>query len=319
MKTRYFFVAILFISIISSAFSQSKMSRKQYIEKYKDIAIRKMKDHGIPASITLAQGCFESGNGNSRLARKANNHFGIKCHKGWKGRKIYQDDDSKGECFRKYKNASESFEDHSLFLTSRSRYSFLFKYKSTDYKKWAHGLKKAGYATNPKYAYRLIKIIEDNNLHQYDNTNIKIKEEKDVIEVPIYYFSANAGLYPDPSQFKQLKNPHSSRNIYMNNGTKFIIAEKNDTFQSIANEFNIYSWQIYRYNELSKKDELKVGQMVYLEKKKRKGKPKIHKVNTGETLYSISQFYAIRLSRLLKMNGKTKSSGIRENEVLKLR
>lgn len=143
-------------------------SRVQYINTYKDIAIRQMNAYGIPASIILAQACLESGNGNSRLAVKGNNHFGIKCHNTWKGKRIYHNDDMRGECFRRYSNAEDSFKDHSEFLKNSRRYQSLFDLKKTDYKAWAHGLKAAGYATNPKYAQMLIEIIEKNDLHKYD-------------------------------------------------------------------------------------------------------------------------------------------------------
>lgn len=144
------------------------ITRGQYINTYKDIAIRQMNAYGIPASIILAQACLESGNGNSRLAVKGNNHFGIKCHNTWKGKRIYHNDDSRGECFRRYSNAEDSFKDHSEFLKNSRRYQSLFDLKKTDYKAWAHGLKAAGYATNPKYAQMLIDIIEKNELHKYD-------------------------------------------------------------------------------------------------------------------------------------------------------
>ncbi len=144
------------------------LTRQQYINKYKDVAIKQMHKHKIPASIILAQACLESGDGNSTLARKANNHFGIKCHNGWKGKGYKHDDDAKGECFRKYNDPIDSFTDHSYFLTSGSRYNSLFDLPITDYKGWAHGLKAAGYATNPKYAKLLIDIIEEYQLYKYD-------------------------------------------------------------------------------------------------------------------------------------------------------
>ncbi|WP_196885263.1 glucosaminidase domain-containing protein [Aureivirga sp. CE67] len=149
-----------------------------YIETYRKIAIDEMKKYGVPASITLAQGILESGRGQSKLASKSNNHFGVKCHKDWKGPKVYHDDDRKGECFRKYKHPKYSFRDHSLFLVERDRYSFLFEYKVTDYKRWAKGLKKAGYATDPKYPAKLISIIEKYELHKYDK-NVKATHVKD--------------------------------------------------------------------------------------------------------------------------------------------
>ena len=158
---------------------------EQYIVKYNRIAVEEMNRYGIPASITLAQGILESGNGESRLATEGNNHFGIKCHNNWNGETIIEDDDEKGECFRKYSKAADSYRDHSLFLTERERYSFLFDYKKTDYKKWAKGLKKAGYATNPKYSSLLIDLIQDYDLNQYDKGNTKDKE---------LYFAHSYGL-----------------------------------------------------------------------------------------------------------------------------
>ena len=159
---------LLMMVLLAAGANAQKLTRQQYINKYKDIAIEQMHKHKIPASIILAQGCLESGDGNSALARKANNHFGIKCHDGWRGKKFKQDDDAKNECFRKYKNAIDSYTDHSYFLTSRPRYNSLFDLPITDYKAWAHGLKAAGYATNPKYAKLLIDIIEEYELYKYD-------------------------------------------------------------------------------------------------------------------------------------------------------
>ena len=163
-------IAIGLVISTNSAFGQ-EISRKEYIEKYSSLAVKQMHQYKIPASITLAQGILESNNGNSRLATKANNHFGIKCH-GWGGKKIFADDDKKNECFRNYKNVLESFVDHSLFLNKYSRYEFLFDYKITDYKSWAKGLKKAGYATNNKYPELLIKIIEENKPVSYTHLTL---------------------------------------------------------------------------------------------------------------------------------------------------
>lgn len=166
------------ILLCGVSFAQ-EITRTQYINNYKHIAIRQMNQYGIPASIILAQGCLESGNGNSRLAIKANNHFGIKCHN-WTGKRIYHNDDKKGECFRKYNTPEDSFKDHSEFLRNGKRYQSLFDLKKTDYKAWAHGLKAAGYATNPKYAQMLITIIEENQLYQYDSGISSLKESKQV-------------------------------------------------------------------------------------------------------------------------------------------
>ena len=159
---------LLFLFLFSSLFGFSQSKTESYILKYSSIAVVEMNIYNIPASITLAQGILESGNGESRLAVDGKNHFGIKCHSNWNGKTIIEDDDEKGECFRKYSEVADSYRDHSLFLSERGRYSFLFAYKKSDYKKWAKGLKKAGYATNPKYPSLLIKLIEKYELYNYD-------------------------------------------------------------------------------------------------------------------------------------------------------
>ena len=167
---------VLFLLLFSFQLSAQNMTRNEYIDKYKDEAIYQMKKYKIPASITLAQGILESGDGNSELAKKSNNHFGIKCHSDWKGERVYHDDDKKDECFRKYNKVRDSYDDHSEFLL-RPRYAALFEYALTDYKSWAKGLKKAGYATNPNYAKHLIKIIEENELHKLDD-EVAVESDK---------------------------------------------------------------------------------------------------------------------------------------------
>jgi hypothetical protein len=159
---------LLFLILSSSFLSFSQNKTEIYIAKYNSFAVDEMKMYGIPASITLAQAILESGNGESKLATEGNNHFGIKCHSNWKGKTIIEDDDEKDECFRKYSDVADSYRDHSLFLSERGRYSFLFEYKKSDYKKWAKGLKKAGYATNPKYPILLIDLIDRYRLYSYD-------------------------------------------------------------------------------------------------------------------------------------------------------
>ena len=167
-------LSVIFIFIIVSSNAQDKTEK--YIEKYSKVAVEEMKKYNIPASITLAQGILESGNGESRLAKEGNNHFGIKCHSNWNGKTIIEDDDEKGECFRKYDNAEDSYRDHSLFLTERGRYSFLFELNKKNYKAWAKGLKKAGYATNPKYPDLLIDLIERYDLSRFDKNYKEIKK-----------------------------------------------------------------------------------------------------------------------------------------------
>lgn len=174
-------------------------STQDYINTYTKIAIEQEKQYGIPACITLAQGILESGSGRSRLATEANNHFGIKCHNDWKGKKIYKDDDKKNECFRVYDNAEQSYIDHSLFLVGKKRYADLFKLKITDYKGWAKGLKKAGYATNPKYPQLLIDIIE-----LYDLANItQTYQEQEAQEENKEIISQNKEKIPQSKEIKQ--------------------------------------------------------------------------------------------------------------------
>jgi LysM repeat protein len=276
------------------------MTREEYILEFKSIAVKKMRNFGIPASITLAQGLLESDDGNSELAVNANNHFGIKCHKEWTGKRYFMDDDEKNECFRKYKDARESYEDHSLFLTQRERYNSLFDLDITDYKAWAHGLKRAGYATNPNYAKLLIKIIEDNQLYQYDQIKVEDIYADDITSENIK--SPDILTITETDELVPIKIGGGDRKIYVNNGVKYIIARKGDTFYSIASDLDIYTYQVYKYNELDKNDQILEGEILYVGKKKRKGNVGIHIVKKGESMYKISQIYAVRLKNLYKIN-----------------
>ena len=167
----------------------------EYIEIFGPVAQGEMETFRIPASITLAQGLLESGNGSGRLALEANNHFGIKCHTGWNGKRIYHDDDRKGECFRVYQNPISSYRDHSLFLTERRRYAFLFDFNPTDYKAWARGLKKAGYATDPKYPQKLISLIERYQLDRFDKQiKFKKRKKKTLSKAPVSSISHTVAL-----------------------------------------------------------------------------------------------------------------------------
>lgn len=293
------------------------MTTEAYIEQYKDIAIKKMNEYRIPASITLAQGILESGSGNSRLATEANNHFGIKCHKDWTGKTIYVDDDEKNECFRKYKKAEDSYNDHSLFLTQRGRYSFLFDYKTTDYKSWAYGLKKAGYATNPKYPELLIKLIDKYDLSQYDSPASKRHKKKNSNSTTIV--AGDSITKPELKPISQTS--PQGREMYEINGVKLVLAKKGDTYSGLAEEFKIYSWQIRTYNDLDKKHTIQEDEIIFLEKKKGKaGKSfKYHVVEQGETLQYISQIYGIRLKKLLRKNNLPEGIQVPVGTQLKLR
>ena len=285
-----YFKCIAFGLIISmnSAFGQ-EISRKEYIEKYSSLAVKQMHQYKIPASITLAQGILESNNGNSRLATKANNHFGIKCH-GWEGKKIFANDDKKNECFRNYKNVLESFVDHSLFLNKYSRYEFLFDYKITDYKSWAKGLKKAGYATNKKYPELLIKIIEENKLYQFDSKKI----DKNLIS--------------------------GKRNIYMHpNKIKYVISKNQETYETIAKSLNIKLKQILKYNDDENLSPLNVGTKVFIQPKRNRSKQRIHVVKKGEDLRTISQTYGLKMKSLKKRNELILKNNLNNGDKLRLR
>ena len=300
--------------------AQHKISVEDYILTYQDVAMDKMEAYGIPASITLAQGILESGSGNSELSRKANNHFGIKCHKGWNGKTFHMDDDAKNECFRKYKSPDDSYRDHSLFLTSRDRYADLFKLDIMDYKGWARGLKKAGYATNPKYPQLLIKIIEENNLHEFDNgITPAYLTEKPYEPVVSEAVVAEAVKYPAAADYELVEIWETGRKVYINNGVKFIFVTAGDNFSDIAADFEIYSWQLPKYNEVDKKAQLKEGQMLYIEKKNKKNKEAgTHTVKAGESMHYISQLYGVQLRQLYKKNKMEEGSKVAAGKVLRL-
>ena len=249
-----------------------------------------MHKYDIPASITMAQGILESSNGNSKLAVKGNNHFGIKCHN-WEGKKIFVDDDKKNECFRRYDNALASFEDHSLILKKYNRYAFLFDYKITDYKSWAKGLKTAGYATNKKYAELLIKLIEENQLYELD----KVKETQSMVT-------------------------ESSRSVYLHpNRIKYIISKDGETLLEIAKEFDMRLWQLYKYNDIEKDYELTKGEKIFIQPKKNKGKVEIHITKEGESMRTVSQLYGVKLKKLQKRNKHLSSYKIKSGYEIKLR
>lgn len=291
--------------------AQKKTTQEEYIRAYKDIAIDEMKKYKIPASITLAQGMLESGSGNSNLAVKANNHFGIKCH-GWTGRKFYMDDDEENECFRSYRNPEDSYHDHSLFLTQRSRYEKLFKLNITDYKGWARGLKEAGYATNPRYPELLISLVERFDLTKYDKQALGEK----VVEKPL----KKQKELPNPSHFEVVDKTNRGRFIFVNNRVKLIIAREGDNIKSLTKELNMYSYQIAKYNDMEKGQEIKAGQVVYLQNKKRKSfEYDYHIVKKGETLRSISQLYGVKLKRLFKLNKMSETSILSIDKKIKLK
>ena len=306
-------ISLLYILLFSGviSFAQSRNSvYDAYVEKYYPIAQKQQALHKIPASIILAQGLLESGAGSSYLAVNANNHFGIKCHD-WTGATEYRDDDKKNECFRKYKSVADSYEDHSQFLTSRSRYQSLFSLSPTDYKGWAHGLKSAGYATDPVYAFKLISIIETFDLHQYDHISSSQKNT-----------AHQKSQQPSYEEFS-IGQVHASAKhaVYYNNNIRCVIAEVGDTYSSIGDEFNVSEKRIREYNDVNAKAELKAGDWVYIRPKKKKAakKHEFHTVQEGESMHSISQYYGVKLESLYKLNDMSFTAGAKLGQSLKLR
>lgn len=289
------------------------ISVAEYIATYKDIAISEMKRSGIPASITLAQGILETEHGNSDLVRRSSNHFGIKCKNTWKGASVFHDDDAQGECFRKYENAIDSYKDHSDFLRNSSRYAFLFDLDPTDYRGWAYGLKKAGYATNPKYPVILIRNIEENNLQQYDrmeaneivvvdqNAQSGIAEERKPVET-----------VPSANQMEKVFNLESIKaGKTLFNGLKAVFVPGGVSLLAIATEFEIPLSTLMEYNDLKTDGLLKEEQWIFLERKNKQGNRDYYITAYGETLHGISQTNAIQLESLVQFNN------IRANETVK--
>lgn len=297
-------VVLLLFSSAAVVGQEMRWSAKNqtYVDQYRDLAIEQMLKYKIPASITLAQGILESGAGDSQLARRGNNHFGIKCH-GWQGATVFFDDDASQECFRAYRDVGESYEDHSKFLVRNKRYSPLFALDHTDYKGWARGLKQCGYATNPNYANKLIGLIELYKLYEYDQAKGYDK-----------FMAANAGHH----QQDALLHP-----IHIYNKNYFLQARRGDTYKSIGKEIGISGKKIAAYNERDYDDQLQENEIVWLKKKQKKAdkayEGRRHRVKAGESMYSIAQYYGIRLKSLYKMNHLKPDYQLRIGDELKVR
>lgn len=312
--TLFLMICAMALSAAIPDYDSGKPAQVIYIEKYSQLAVEEMYRSGIPASITLAQGLLESRYGQSELAVKANNHFGIKCHN-WNGETIYYDDDRKGECFRKYSSPEESFRDHSDFLRYRDRYKFLFDLEPMDYKGWAHGLKKAGYATDSHYAQKLIRLIEEYELYRYDLSDTPKRHRPE-----------------SPSELERVRLVDSgksevfhfslSRQIYTVNGVPFVYSVEGETYSSIAAANGLFLKEILRFNDLEEAEYLYPGTMVYLQRKKKEASRGIEKhivEEQGETMRDIAQRYAVRLDKLCRMNGRSEGYMPKEEEVIFLR
>lgn len=292
MKKLWLPLFLVVCSAFTSALAQSSATIREYIETYRELAIEEMQRTGVPAAITLAQGIHETGAGQSNLVRKSNNHFGIKCKSEWKGESVSHDDDARGECFRKYDDPAESYRDHSDFLKYRKHYAFLFDLEPTDYEGWAYGLKKAGYATNPKYPQILIKIIKDYNLQEYTLIAMGKKhfEEKwaktDDIITPAEVY--NATKYPS--------------GVFKINETNVVMVPKGTPFLAVADKHNVSLRRLFDFNDMEPVEVAERDMLIYLHRKRKTGDNEFHKVAPGESLYDIAQKEGIRLESLRNLN-----------------
>ena len=300
-------VMLLSIALVATA-QQRNAKYEAYIEKYKEIAIKEQERHHIPASITMAQALLESAAGESKLAVKGKNHFGIKCGSSWYGRSMRMNDDAIGECFRVYSHVEDSYEDHSEFL-KKQRYSFLYDYDITDYKAWAHGLKRAGYATDPSYPQKLIKIIETYELYNLDRLG-----------------GDNHGRTPSRSEKAKDKPTGRTDKLFgyveiSNNGVRCVRLMEDDRLRNIAKEFGISKKMLLYFNDMYKDEPLHSGDYVYLWFKKGRADKQFdyHEVKAGESMHSIAQQYGVKMKRLYKMNGMEYGTPVKIGMILKLR
>ncbi len=290
--------------IFSFALFAQYITAEEYIAGHKDMAIREMKRMGVPAAITLAQGLLETENGNSDLVKKSNNHFGIKCKSSWTAGGVSHDDDAPGECFRMYKDADESYRDHSNYLRGNDRYASLFRLDPRDYKGWAYGLRKAGYATNPKYSDILIKNIENNNLEQYTLMAVndlpifdasKYKDDPEDKSINDVLQSTGQNVTPENSDASPVANltVNSKKALFVNKGTSLL---------AIATAYDINLGKLLEYNDLNKDGLLNKDQIIFLEKKQKEGNRDYYIAGDGETLYDVAQKNGVLLQSLCEYN-----------------
>ena len=296
-----FLILLLSFFFSASSFSQEQAAVLQYINTYKEIAIIEMKRTGVPASITLAQGILETEAGRSVLVIRSNNHFGIKCKSAWTGDHVFHDDDARGECFRKYDNFEDSYRDHSDFLRNSQRYASLFQLDPMDFEGWARGLKKAGYATNPKYPQLLIKLIYEYNLQDYTLMALgKLQDEG-------AWLAKNNQPADEivPNQYKEIFAPVEIQypsGVFRINNTRVIFVKKGTSFFSIARQNEIPLARLFEFNDMKLTEVVEKDMLLYLQRKRKTGANEYHIVLHGETLFSISQVEAIRIESLLEYN-----------------
>lgn len=358
MRFRIFLSLLIIISTFNLQAQTRLKPYDEYINEYAGIAIEQQKLHGIPASITLAQGLLESGAGKSEMAQTSNNHFGIKCHNNWKGETATFFDDGMDCCFRKYDRVEDSYEDHSQFLVQGQRYAFLFQLDITDYKGWAAGLQKAGYATDRTYADKLVRIIETYNLNEYTKgkmfrnaqeetvkkTNAEKRAERKAQKEAGKATRKTAKNEKTPTErlrslnndaLKNAKdyhviqskpsenfiNPLASHEISFVGTTPCVIAQYGDSFSGIAEEFGISASRIRSVNEFPANYKLMPGEIVYLDKKTTwwEGEYPLHRAQKGDTMHSIAQKYGLQLKALYKLNNMNPGNPIKEGQKIKLR
>lgn len=303
LKLTFFFT---FLLVGFSALAQSSVI-KEYIATYSQIAIDEMIRTGVPASITLAQGIHETQAGQSKLAKSSNNHFGIKCKSEWTGERVYHDDDARGECFRKYSSPYDSYRDHSDFLKNRSHYAFLFQLDPADYEAWAYGLKKAGYATNPKYPQLLIKLIEDYNLQEYTLIALGKKpssKESDVIVVssPSKPVETQPSTSPGIGEFIKEKILNYPKGVFKINRTRVVLVSKGASYLAVANEYHVPLARLFEFNDMEPQETAAKDHLMFLQRKRKTGSNKYHTVSEGESLHDIAQAEGIRLQSLMAYN-----------------
>lgn len=314
-------IIMLFMASSIYGFAQ-KATPEEYISKYAATAQREMQRSGVPASITLAQGILESESGNSVLANKSNNHFGIKCRSDWQGAKVYHDDDYRQECFRKYETVEQSYIDHSDFLKNNQRYASLFLLAPTDYKGWAKGLKKAGYATNPVYAQKLIDLIEKYALQNYDvstNESAAVVNSNQRAKPPVMAPSVDEeGKEPTTPPRAQIEKPYNSI-VYINQ-TKAVYIQAGTSLLATAEKYDVAFNRLLEFNDLTKSNEdiLLNDAIIFLQRKRKQGAVNTHIVQPNETLHSIAQAEGIRLEQLLAYNNLKKNEQPMVGEVLAL-
>lgn len=316
-KIRLFPLLLLFLVGCSSSRKATRQTapvvsidRQEYIKTYQDLAIREMKRTGVPASITIAQALLESDNGNSTLARKAHNHFGIKCHSTWRGGTVRHHDDRRNECFRKYGSVYDSYRDHSDFLVEGRRYQFLFDLDLTDYQGWSKGLQKSGYATSKTYARLLIKIIEDNQLYVLDQG---VRRPDAIGNVTQTKSSSHGAAEPQSEELADVDEftiRMGKGRIHSRNRIEYVLVRKGETLRSLTKTFEKLPWELPRYNDLARGTTLEPGQIIYLQPKRSRAEVgnDFHMVKKGETMHHISQQYGIKLDKLYDRNNMEKGT-----------